>query len=90
MDVILIPGFWLDASSWDGIVPALETAGHRVHALTLPGLGATDEDRSSIRLADQIDAVVAVIDGIQAPVALVAHSGAGPSLTPPSTHGPNS
>jgi hypothetical protein len=27
MDIILIPGFWLDASSWDDIVPALERAG---------------------------------------------------------------
>jgi len=38
MDVILIPGFWLNAASWDGVVPALEAAGHRVRALTLPGL----------------------------------------------------
>ena len=31
MDVILIPGFWLDASSWGGS-PALEEAGHRVQS----------------------------------------------------------
>ena len=36
MDVIIIPGFWLNAASWAGIVPALEAAGHRVRALTLP------------------------------------------------------
>jgi hypothetical protein len=29
MDIILIPGFWLDGSSWDAVVPALEDAGHR-------------------------------------------------------------
>jgi pimeloyl-ACP methyl ester carboxylesterase len=46
MDVILIPGFWLDGSSWDGVVPALEQAGHHAHALTLPGMEAKDADRS--------------------------------------------
>ena len=29
MDVILIPGLWLNASSWDAVVPAIERAGHR-------------------------------------------------------------
>jgi pimeloyl-ACP methyl ester carboxylesterase len=28
MDIILIPGLWLDASSWDDIVPVLRRAGH--------------------------------------------------------------
>jgi hypothetical protein len=40
MDVILIPGFWLDGSSWDEVVPALEQAGHHAHPLTLPGMQA--------------------------------------------------
>jgi pimeloyl-ACP methyl ester carboxylesterase len=80
MDIILIPGFWLDASSWDDIVPALESAGHRVHALTLPGMESRDADRASITLRDHIDAVVRVIDSL-APasdqVVLVGHSGGG-------------
>ncbi len=29
MDIILIPGFWLDGSSWDKVAPAIERAGHR-------------------------------------------------------------
>ena len=45
MDFILIPGFWLDGSSWDPIVPMLEGAGHRAHALTLPGMESRDADR---------------------------------------------
>ena len=40
MDIILVPGLWLDASSWDPIAPVLESAGHTVHALTMPGVGA--------------------------------------------------
>ncbi len=26
MDIILIPGFWLDGSSWDEVVPVLQKA----------------------------------------------------------------
>ncbi len=80
MDIILIPGFWLDASSWDDVVPALERAGHRTHALTLPGMESRDADRSSITLRDHIDAVVRVIDSLSpdsGKVVLVGHSGGG-------------
>ncbi len=38
MDLILIPGMWLDASSWDAVVPVLERADHRARPLTLPGM----------------------------------------------------
>jgi pimeloyl-ACP methyl ester carboxylesterase len=80
MDIILIPGFWLDASSWDDVVPALERAGHRTHALTLPGMESRAGDRSSITLRDHIDAVVRVIDSLGPAgggVVLVGHSGGG-------------
>jgi pimeloyl-ACP methyl ester carboxylesterase len=77
MDVILIPGFWLNAASWNGVVPALEAAGHRVQALTLPGLASRDDHRAGIGLADHVAAVVAVIDGMAVPVVLVGHSGGG-------------
>jgi len=80
MDIILIPGFWLDASSWDEVAPALRQAGHRVQALTLPGMESKDADRSEITLRDHVDAVVAVIDATSpadAKVVLVGHSGGG-------------
>ncbi|MCB1002205.1 MAG: alpha/beta hydrolase [Acidimicrobiales bacterium] len=78
MDVVLIPGLWLDASSWDAVVPAIEAAGHRAHPLTLPGLGSVDDDRSGVTLRDQVDAVVAAIDRCADAVMLVGHSaGAG-------------
>jgi pimeloyl-ACP methyl ester carboxylesterase len=80
MDIILIPGLWLDASSWDDIVPALRRSGHRPHALTLPGMESRDADRSGISLRDHVDAVVTAIDSI-APadggVVLAGHSGGG-------------
>ncbi|THV23529.1 alpha/beta fold hydrolase [Glycomyces paridis] len=77
MDVILIPGLWLDASSWGDITPALEKAGHRPHPLTLPGMESPDADRSGVGLRDHIDAVVAAVDAIAGPVVLVGHSGGG-------------
>jgi pimeloyl-ACP methyl ester carboxylesterase len=80
MDIILIPGFWLDASSWDEVAPALRQAGHRTHALTLPGMASKDADRSGITLRDHVDAVVEVIDSLDpanGKVVLVGHSGGG-------------
>jgi pimeloyl-ACP methyl ester carboxylesterase len=80
MDVVLIPGLWLDGSSWDEVVPALEEAGHRTHALTLPGMESKDTDRSEITLRDHVDAVVEVIDSFdpaEGKVVLVGHSGGG-------------
>jgi len=80
MDIILIPGFWLDGSSWDEVVPALREAGHRTHAVTLPGMESKDADRSKITLRDHVDAVVGVIDSLDpagCKVALVGHSGGG-------------
>jgi pimeloyl-ACP methyl ester carboxylesterase len=80
MDIILIPGLWLDASSWDDIVPVLRQAGHRPHALTLPGMESKDAERSGIGLRDHVDAVVAVIDSIDPAdrnVVLAGHSGGG-------------
>src|SRR5690606_30687080 len=57
MDVILVPGFWLDASSWDAVLPALRPAGHRPHPMTLPGLESREADRSGITLRDHVAAV---------------------------------
>jgi pimeloyl-ACP methyl ester carboxylesterase len=74
VEIVLVPGLWLDASSWDRVTPALERAGHTTRPLTLPGLGARDADRSEIGLADHAAAVVAAIDagvdaGVEAGVA---------------------
>jgi pimeloyl-ACP methyl ester carboxylesterase len=80
MDIILIPGLWLDGSSWDEVAPALEQAGHRVHALTLPGMESAEADRSGITLRDHVDAVVGVIDSLDpagGKVVLAGHSGGG-------------
>ncbi|WP_460499160.1 alpha/beta fold hydrolase [Glycomyces tarimensis] len=77
MDIIMIPGFWLDGSSWSAVTPPLEQAGHRVRSLTLPGKESKDADRSGIGLRDHVDFVIAAIDEAAEPVVLVGHSGGG-------------
>jgi pimeloyl-ACP methyl ester carboxylesterase len=76
MDIILVPGLWLDGSSWEKVAPTLERAGHRTYPLTLPGMESKDADRSDITLRDHVDAVVKAIDSCDADrqVVLVGHS----------------
>jgi len=77
VDIILVPGLWLDGSSWERVAPVLERAGHRVHPLTLPGMESREADRSRVTLRDHVGAVVAAIDacGPDGKVAVVGHSG---------------
>ena len=77
MDIILVPGFWLDASSWSEVTPPLVATGHRVHPLTLPGLESVDAPRAGIGLRSHIDAAVEAVDAIDGQVVLVGHSGGG-------------
>jgi pimeloyl-ACP methyl ester carboxylesterase len=75
--IVLVPGFWLGAWAWDEIVETLRAAGHDVTALTLPGLEATDADRSSVTFADHVDAICGAVQSADRPVVLAVHSGAG-------------
>ncbi len=77
MDIILIPGLWLDASSWSEVTAGLERTGHTVHPLTLPGVGLPAPASSDIGISDWVDAAVAAVDDIGAPVVVVGHSGGG-------------
>jgi pimeloyl-ACP methyl ester carboxylesterase len=75
--IVLVPGFWLGAWAWDEVAARLRSKGHDVTALTLPGLGSVDEDRSSVSFADHVDAIVDAISSAGRPVVLAVHSGAG-------------
>ena len=77
MNLLLVPGLWLDASSWSDVTPVLERAGHTVHPLTMPGVGAPAGESSEIGIADWVAAVVDQIDRTEGPVVLVGHSGGG-------------
>ena len=75
--IILVPGFWLGAWAWDDVADALRADGHDVTALTLPGLESAEADRSSIGLADHVDAIAEAVRSAGHPVVLAVHSGAG-------------
>ena len=75
--IVLVPGFWLGAWAWDEVASALRADGHHVTALTLPGLESADADRSTITLADHVDAICEAVTAARAPVVLAVHSGAG-------------
>jgi len=75
--IVLVPGFWLGAWAWDEVISELRADGHDANAVTLPGLESVDADRSSITLADHVDAICDVVTAAGCPVVLVVHSGAG-------------
>jgi pimeloyl-ACP methyl ester carboxylesterase len=75
--IILVPGFWLGAWAWDEVARILRKDGNDVTALTLPGLESADVDRSSIGLADHVDAIVAAIEAADSSVVLALHSATG-------------
>jgi pimeloyl-ACP methyl ester carboxylesterase len=75
--IVLVPGFWLGAWAWDEVAASLRADGHDVTALTLPGLESVDTDRSSITLADHVDAICEAVTAAGRPVVLAVHSAAG-------------
>lgn len=77
MDIILIPGLWLDASSWAPVTDELTRAGHHVHAVTLPGVGEAAAKSGEIGMTEWVEAVTSLIDAAPGPVVLVGHSGGG-------------
>jgi pimeloyl-ACP methyl ester carboxylesterase len=74
--IVLVPGYWLGGWAWDEVAPRLRDRGHRVTAVTLPGLESPDADRSGITLAHHADAIAAAVRSQPAErTLLVAHSG---------------
>jgi len=77
MDIILVPGLWLDADSWAPVLDPLRAAGHTPRPLTMPGVGVPAPASSDIRMRDWVDTVVTAIDESAGDVVLVGHSGGG-------------
>lgn len=74
---VLVPGAWHGAWSWRPVARRLRARGHRVFALTLPGLNDGDDPRR-FKLADTIDFVVGFLDANDlTDVTLVGHSWGG-------------
>jgi hypothetical protein len=62
VNIVLVPGLWLDGQSWNEVVTPLEAPGHTAHPMTLPGMESPEADRSGITLRDRVDAVIEVVD----------------------------
>lgn len=74
---IVVHGAWMDATSWERVIPLLEGAGHTVVAPDLPGHGADATASANVSLQGYVDRIVADIEAQPAPVILVGHSMAG-------------
>jgi pimeloyl-ACP methyl ester carboxylesterase len=80
---VLVHGAWQGASTWDLIVPKLQSAGHKVITAVLTGLGE-DSNRlsSAVNLDSHIEDVAGILkDENPYSVALVGHSYAGMVIT---------
>jgi pimeloyl-ACP methyl ester carboxylesterase len=74
---VLVPGAWHGAWAWRPVARRLRAAGHRVVALTLPGLADGDDGRR-FGLGDTIDFLVDFLDRADlTDVTLVGHSWGG-------------
>jgi pimeloyl-ACP methyl ester carboxylesterase len=73
MEIVLIPGLWLDGSVWKDVASQLEQLGHHPVPLTLPGQG---DGSASATLDDQVAAVLAAVDSAADRAVVVGHSAA--------------
>jgi pimeloyl-ACP methyl ester carboxylesterase len=74
MDIILIPGLWLDGGTvWTDVAKELEARGHHAVPLTLPGQG---DGAKGATLDDQVAAVLAALDSATGEALVVGHSAA--------------
>src|SRR2546430_8083301 len=75
--IVLVPGFWIGAWAWDEVAAALRADGHKVTALTLPGLDSADTDRSKVTMSDHVDAICEAVRAAGAPPVLPLPTGGG-------------
>ena len=73
---VLIHGAWHGGWCWEGVIAALEKAGHTAEAPTMPGM-APGDDRAAVTFDDYVEAITSVLEKQPAPVVLVGHSSAG-------------
>ena len=78
---VLVHGAWHGGWCWREIVPLLESAGHRVDALDLPGHGDNPAPVSEMTLDANARLVADRVEVVGEPVVLVGHSMGGVSIT---------
>lgn len=76
-EIVLIHGAWQGGWVWADVVPHLTQAGHRCHAVDLPGSAPDLADRADVTFRDQVGFLEDLIAEIDEPVVVIAHSGGG-------------
>lgn len=79
--LVLVHGAWHGGWCWRKIVPLLESAGHRVDVLDLPGHGDNPAPVSEMTLDANARLVADRVEAAGEPVVLVGHSMGGISIT---------
>ena len=79
MNIVLVHGAWADGSSWEGVIPILQKAGHRVIAVELP----------EHSLAEDVATAKRAINLVGGPITLVGHSYGGFVITNAAYNNPN-
>lgn len=78
MNIVLLHGSWHGAWCWHKVLPYLEASGHQVYAPDLPAHGRDWRFfRGRITLKKMAASVCHLLDAIDGPVLLLAHSRAG-------------
>ena len=71
---ILIHGSWHSAWNWHLVIPILESQGHRVIAVELPGMGRDKTPVKEVTLEKAVNKIITVLDGLDGKAILVGHS----------------
>ena len=79
--VVLIHGAWAGSWVWDGLLDGLRSAGFTPHAVDLPGNGSDDTPATAVSLESYAAHVCTLIDQLEGPIQMVAHSGGGMTAT---------
>lgn len=72
--IVLVHGAWHAGWAWERIVPLLESGGHRVVVVDLPGHTEDGVPPSEVSLAGYAEHVAGVLDEQDEPAVLVGHS----------------
>jgi pimeloyl-ACP methyl ester carboxylesterase len=75
--VVLIHGAWAGSWVWDRLIPYLETGGLTCHPIDLPGNGSDTVFPATVTFESYLEHLKEIVDKLNGPVSLVAHSGGG-------------
>lgn len=75
--MLLIHGAWQGSWSWAALLPQLDARGWRCHAIDLPGNGSDATAPAQVTLDLYVAHVARVLDRLEKPAVVVAHSGGG-------------